>query len=147
MGSNPHIIQRRAVSEVVSSIVLIAVIAAASFLATGTSTKQTIGNERTVSEALQQKGMQIQELVSVIDCKTNPDKIILEMVNYGVKTITIDRVLVDGAESGFAIKHKGLTLQNNTIPKKAIFVLETNMTGGSVQLITGTGNLINIKAW
>ena len=138
--------KRRAISEVVAAMLMLAVIATASFLAVSGSSKQTLENEKTVAEALHEKSTQIQELVSVISQKVQPNKIILEIINYGLKEITIQKVLVDGNESTFAIKNdQGALFTNNTIPKKTILVLEANMMGKSIQLITTTGNLINIK--
>ncbi|MGQ0771730.1 MAG: hypothetical protein ACT4NT_03035 [Nitrososphaerota archaeon] len=138
--------KRRATSEVVAAMLMFTVIATASFLAVSISSKQTLENEKTITEALHEKNTQIQELVSVISQKTQPNKIVLEMINYGLKEITIQKVLVDGNESEFVIKNDhGALFTNNTIPKKTILVLEANMVGKSIQLITTTGNLINIK--
>ena len=137
--------QRRGISEVVASILLITVIATTSVLATNASSKQIAENEKTVTEALHEKSTQIQELISVISIKTNSNKIILEVLNYGIKEIIIDKVLVDGRESAFILKDGNLIITHNTIPKKKILVLETNMTGRSIQLITDTENLFNIK--
>lgn len=137
-------VAKRGISEVVASILLIAVITTASFLAVTASSKQIMESKTTVSEALHEKGAQIQELVSVITSKADSSKISLEMLNYGMMEITVDDVLVDGKKSAFTIKENGAALPN-TIPKKKLVVLETNATGNSVQLITGTGNLIEIK--
>ncbi|MGI0004297.1 MAG: hypothetical protein ACREAX_03265 [Candidatus Nitrosotenuis sp.] len=136
---------RRGISEIVASILLITVVATVSFLAVNVSTKQITENEKTITEALHEKSTQIQELMSVLSSKTNSNKIILEIINYGMKEITLDSVLVDGTESMFVLKYDGAIITNKTIPKKKIIVLETNTMGASVQLITNTGNLIGIK--
>ncbi|MFY9301236.1 MAG: hypothetical protein WAO91_08615 [Candidatus Nitrosotenuis sp.] len=135
---------KRGISEIVASILLIAVIATASFLAVTVSSKQIMESKTTVSEALHEKGVQIQELVSVITSKADSKKISLELLNYGMKEIIVDDVFVDGKKSAFVLKENGMAL-SDTIPKKKIVVLETNTTGNSVQLVTGTGNLIGIK--
>ena len=138
--------KRRGTSEVVAAMLMLTVIATASFLAVSSSSKQTLENEKTIAEALHEKNTQIQELVGVISQKVHPNKIILEIINYGLKEITIQKVLIDGNESTFIIKNDhGTLFTNNTIPKKTILVLEANMVGKSIQLITTTGNLINIK--
>ncbi len=138
--------KRHAISEVVAAMLMLAVIATASFLAVNGSSKQTLENEKTVAEALHEKSTQVQELISVISKKVQPSKMVLEIINYGLKEITIQKVLVDGNESTFAIMNDhGMLFTNNTIPKKTILVLEADMIGKSIQLITTTGNLINIK--
>jgi flagellin-like protein len=137
---------RRGISEVIASILLVATIAVASLLAATTSSKQITESEKTIEEELSNKAAQIQELLGVISAKTASDKISLEIINYGLKEIVLESVLVDGKESGFALKDDDIIITNNTIPKKRILVLETNTTGNSVQLITDTGNLINIKS-
>ncbi len=139
--------QRRGISEVVASILLITIIATASVLATNAASKQITENEKTVTEALHQKSTQVQELMSVISSKTNSNKIILEVLNYGIKEIIIDKVLVDGRESAFILKDGNIITTHNAIPKKKILVLETNMTGRTIQLITDTENLFNVKLW
>lgn len=137
--------QRRGISEVVASILLIGVVAVASLLAVNTSSKQITESEKTVEGALSQKSMQIQELVSIISSKAVSNKVLVEMINYGLKDIMIADVLVDGRKAGFILKDGDVIVPINTIPKKKILVLETNMTGSSVQMITDTGNLININ--
>lgn len=137
---------RRGVSEVIATILLMAVIATVSFLALNNSSKQTMENEKTVTEALYEKSTQIQELLSVIGHKTNSGKIQLELFNYGLKEIILDGVFVDGKEASFVLSDgSGVVFVNNTFAQKKIMMLETNMTGRSVQLLTNTKNLIDIK--
>lgn len=138
--------KRRGVGEVVAVIMLMAVIATASILALGASSKQMMGNQKTVADALHDKGAQIQELLSVLQQKVQPSKIRLEVFNYGLKDIVLQAVLVDGKNTTYLLYDgNGKTFVNNTIPQRKIMILETNDAGGSVQLITNTQNLIDIK--
>lgn len=138
--------KRRGVGEVVAVIILMAVIATTSILALGASSKQTLDGEKTVADALHDKGAQIQELLSVIQQNIHPDKIKLEVFNYGLKDIVIEAVLVDGKKTTYVLHDSyGQAFTNNTIPQRKIMVLEANGVGGSVQLITDTQNLIEIK--
>lgn len=132
--------------EVVAVVMLMAVIATTSILALGASTKQTLDSEKTVADALYDRGAQIQELLSVIQQNIKPDKIILEVFNYGPKDIVLETVLVDGKKTTYLLRDSyGYSFVNNTIPQRKIMMLETNTVGGSVQLITDTQNLIDIK--
>lgn len=137
--------KRRAVSEVVAAVLLVAVVAAASFLAVSSSSKRTMEGEKTVAEALRDRNMQVQELIGIISQRTQPDRVILEIINYGMKEITLEKILVDGKESEFVLKDDTVVLANKTIPKKKIVVLEANMVGKSVQILTTTGNFVNVK--
>ncbi|MEW6043991.1 MAG: hypothetical protein AB1608_06975 [Thermoproteota archaeon] len=138
--------KRRGVGEVVAVIMLMAVIATTSMLALGASSKQTLDSEKTVAGALNDKGAQIQELLSVIQQNVQPTKIRLEVFNYGLKDIVLEAVLVDGKKTTYLLSDSyGQAFANNTIPQRKIMVLEANTVGGSVQLITDTQNLIDIK--
>lgn len=138
--------KRRGVGEVVAAIMLMAVIATASILALGASSKQMLDSEKTVADALHDKGAQIQELLSVIQQDIQSDRIRLEVFNYGLKDIVLEAVLVDGKKTTYLLHDgNGQAFANNTIPQRKIMVLETDGVGGSVQLITDTQNLIELK--
>ncbi|MFN3654206.1 MAG: hypothetical protein ACK4TO_02635 [Candidatus Nitrosotenuis sp.] len=127
-------------------IVLMGVIATTSILALGASSKQMLDSEKTVADALHEKGAQIQELLSVIQQNVQPDKIKLEIFNYGLKDIVLKAVLVDGKKTMYLLHDSnGQVFANNTIPQRKIMVLETYGIGDSVQLITDTQNLIELK--
>lgn len=137
--------KRRAVSEVVAAVLLVVVVATASFLAASSSSKQTVESSKTVAETLRDKGMRVQELIGVISSKIESDRVVLEIINYGTKDITLEKVLVDGKESEFVLKEGTVEFVNNTISKKRILVLEASMVGKSIQMLTTTGNFVNIK--
>lgn len=138
--------KRRGVGEVVAVIILMAVIATMSILALGASSRQTLDSEKTVADALHDKGAQIQELLSVIQQDVQLGKIRLEVFNYGLKDIVLEAVLVDGKKTTYLLyDSNGHAFTNNTIPQRKIMVLETDDVGRSVQLITNTQNLIELK--
>lgn len=138
--------KRRGVGEVVAVVLLMAVIATASVLALGAASRQTLDAERTVADAIHDKGSQIQELLSVLQQDTQSDKIRLEIFNYGLRDIVLEAVLVDGKKTDYLLHDgNGQAFANNTVPQRKIMVLETNGVGDSVQLITSTKNLIDIK--
>jgi len=83
---------KRGISETVSVVLLLVVIATASYFALSESSKRIIDNEKTVTDTLEIKGSQIQELLSVITINTTLGNTTLEILNYGTKNIVIDRV-------------------------------------------------------
>lgn len=135
--------QKRGISEAVSVMMLLAVIAIASYFALNGSSKTTIELERSVVDAIEQKGSQTQELVSIIFVEKNLDGISLELINYGQKKITIDKVFVDGAPSPFILLDSAENVFfNNTLPQREIMQLHVGSVGNSVQILTDSKNIL-----
>jgi flagellin-like protein len=137
--------RRRGISEVVSVVLLLAVIAAASYFALSESSKRTIDNERTVTDIIEIKGSQIQELLSVITVNTTPQNTTLEILNYGTKNIIIDRVFLDGIPLPFTLSDSdGSVLLNHTMLPKDIMTLQVSGAGQSIQIVTESQNIISL---
>lgn len=138
-------VKRRAISEVVAATLLIAVIATASFLALNGASKKTIENQNSVADALEFKGSQIQELLSIISKKSVGNTITVELLNYGLKDITITAVLVDGTSSSYALVNSDGANQADKIIRNKILTLQIPKSGQSVQIITNTKNILKIS--
>jgi hypothetical protein len=135
---------RRGISEAVTAVLLLAVIATVSYFALGGSIKRTIDNERTITDAISLKGFQVQELISIISTKIT-DTTTLELINYGPNDIIIDKVFLDGNSLPFTVSDSnGDVFLNNTISPKEIMVLQVDGVGNSIQLITDSKNMISI---
>ncbi len=137
--------RRRGISEAVSAVLLLAVIATVSYFALSGASKKTIDAERTVSDILEIKGSQIQELLSVISKNVSAENITLELLNYGHRNIIIEQVFVDGNPFAFAVSDSnGNIFSNNTIPPRIIMELYVGTSGQSIQLVTSSKNIINL---
>lgn len=136
--------KRRAVSEVVAAIILLTVIAASSFLALNNTSKQIMENQRSVHDALESKGSQILEAISIISKKSAGNAITVELLNYGLKDIMITEVLVDGIGSSYIIVDSSGADQDNRIIRNKILSLQIPKSGQTVQIITNTKNIIKI---
>jgi hypothetical protein len=135
---------RRGISEAVTAVLLLAVIATVSYFALGGSVKRTIDNERTITDAISLKGFQVQELISIISTKIT-DTTTFELINYGPNDIIIDKVFLDGNSLPFTVSDSnGDVFLNNTISPKEIMVLQVDGVGNSIQLITDSKNMISI---
>lgn len=134
---------RQGTSEVIAALLIMGVVAGVSFLALSSSAKQVISNQRSVNEILDDKNSQIQELLSIINYTVDSGKINLELFNYGVQEIKISRILVDGTDANYTIYLQDGT-PTNTIPQKTLITLEVSNAGKSIQIITSTGNLIDM---
>ncbi|HSA97535.1 MAG TPA: hypothetical protein VLF17_00450 [Candidatus Nitrosotenuis sp.] len=136
--------KRRAIGEVVSATILIAVIAASSFLALNNASKKIIENQYSIHDALESKSSQIQEVISIISKKSVGNAITVELLNYGLKDIVITEVLVDGAGSSYILMDSGGANQDNKITRNKILVLQIPKGGQTVQIITDTKNMLKI---
>jgi hypothetical protein len=127
-------------------VLLLAVIAAASFFALSNSAKNTEENSMSVSDALERKGEQALELISVISKDVTQNKMTLELLNYGTRNIRIADVLVDGkAAQFFVIGYDGSEVASKTLEPSRMTLLQVSGSGQEIQLLTGSGNLIRIS--
>ncbi|MEM4391326.1 MAG: hypothetical protein QXG67_00875 [Candidatus Nitrosotenuis sp.] len=143
---SPSFACRRGVSEAVAAVLLLVVIATASFFALSNSTKNIEDNSVSVSDALERKGEQALELVSVISRDVSPNKTTLELLNYGTRNIRIADVLVDGKAAQFlVIGYDGSEVASKTLEPSRMTLLQVSGSGQEVQLLTSSGNLIRIS--
>ncbi|TBR21258.1 MAG: hypothetical protein EPO63_08845 [Candidatus Nitrosotenuis sp.] len=136
--------RRRAVSEVVAATILLAVIAASSFLALNNASKRIIENQNSIHDALELKGGQIQEAISIISKKSDGDTITVELLNYGLKDIVITEILVDGTSSPYTLVDSSGTSQDSKMIRNRILSLLIPKSGQTVQIITNTKNMLKI---
>jgi flagellin-like protein len=137
--------KRRAISEVIAVILLIAVIATASFLALNGASKKTIEKQHSVDDMLEFKSSQIQEMLSIISKKSIGNITTVELLNYGLKDITVTEVLVDGIGSSYILVDSSGTNQANKIIRKEILTLQIPKSSQTIQIITNTKNILRIS--
>lgn len=137
-------VKRRGVSEVVAATILLAVIAATSFLALNSVSKKITEGQNSVHDTLESKGRQIQEAVSIISKKSAGNAITLELLNYGPRDIAVTEVLVDGAGSPYTITDSDGEDQDNRMIRSRILVLHIPKSGQTVHIITDTKNIFRI---
>lgn len=136
--------KRRAIGEVIATILLIAVVATASFLALNGASKKITESQYSVADALELKGMQIQELLSIISKKSVGNTITVELLNYGLKDIIITEVLVDGDRAPYALVDSSGSNLDGKIIRSKILELQIQKGGQTVQIITDTKNILKI---
>lgn len=136
--------KKRAVSEVVAATILLAVIAASSFMALNNTSKKIIEGQHSVHDALESKSSQIQEAISVISKKSDGNAITIELLNYGPRDITVTEVLVDGTGSQYTIADSSGEDQGGKMIRNRILVMQIPKGGQTVQIITDTKNMFRI---
>lgn len=136
--------KRRAISEIVAVTIMLAVIATASFLALNNASKRINESQQSIHDALESKGSQVQEAISIISKESTSNVITVELLNYGLKDITVTEVLVDGAGSQYTIIDYNNAIQGNKIVRNKILTLQIPKSGQTVQIITSTKNILEI---
>lgn len=136
--------KRRTISEVIAATFLIAVVATTSFLALNGASKKIIETQHSVADALELRGNQIQELLSIISKKSVGNTITVELLNYGLKDIVITEVLVDGTSTSYTLVDSSGANQADKIIRNKILTLQVQKSGQTVQIITDTKNMLKI---
>lgn len=87
---------RRGVSEIVSAMIIIAVVVSGLGLYVGLSQQRILGETQSVQDTMKSAEDQLTELVEQIGMLKNSSKIHIFVYNYGLKNITISNVFVNG---------------------------------------------------
>lgn len=136
--------KRRGVSEVVSAVMLLAVMATVSFYALGNSVSNTAEHKLSISNTLEQKGKQNLELLAVITESISQDQITLELINYGTREFLIDAVFVDGIVTSFTVSHSDGIDSNRVLEPRQLMILQVMGSGNTLHVLTNSKNLISL---
>ena len=142
--------KRRAVSEIISAVIVITVVVAGLGLYTSLSQQRILGDTLSVKETIQQQDDRISEMLEYLDMfVTDTDKISVFVHNFGLKNITMSNVYVNGTTNmeessrSFHVKNLAgvpISPNNKTIPieKTSEIVLDF---GGSI-ITEGISNVV-----
>lgn len=142
--------KRRAVSEIVSAIIVIVVVVAGLGIYTGLSQQRILGDTMSVKETILQQEDQISEMLQFVTMhKTGSDTVGVFVHNFGMKNITISKMYVNGTTdmssnpNSFHVRSLNEILvapNNKTIPlgKTSEIVLDF----GGVTVTEGISNLV-----
>lgn len=89
--------KRRAVSEIISAVIVIMVVVAGLGMYTGLSQQRILGDTLSVKETILQQEDQISEMLQFITMNTTTnDSIGVFVHSFGLKNITISKIFVNG---------------------------------------------------
>jgi hypothetical protein len=89
--------KRRAVSEIISAVIVITVVVAGLGVYTGLSQQRILGDVISVKETIQQQDDRISEMIEYLDMfVTDTDRISVFVHNFGLKNVTMSKVFVNG---------------------------------------------------
>ncbi len=86
----------RGVSEIVSAMIIIAVVVSGLGLYVGLSQQRILGETQSVNDTMKSAEDQLTELIEHLGMLKNSSKIHIFVYNYGLKNITISNVFVNG---------------------------------------------------
>lgn len=137
---------RRAISEAVSAVMLLGVVASVSFLALDGSVTNITDHETAAVGAMEQRGARVQELLSIISQNVLTDQVVVELINYGMYNITISSVFLDGVPSPeFVLLDSAGANAGRIIAPKQIVTLKAAGSGKTLQILTLSGNIIALQ--
>ncbi len=111
------------------------------------SNEQIYSEMQTASEAIDKSTKKVAELVSLISIHpNNSDGITLDLLNYGKRVITIEKVMIDGVESTYSIyKSSDGSPLGNTLPVRELVTVQVPKSGKTIQILTDSGNLFDFS--
>lgn len=138
---------RRGISEIVSAIVIIAVVVSGLGLYTALSQQRILGETQSVMDSMRSSENQLAELIEhVVTLKKN-DEVRVFIHNYGPKNITINSLYVNGTDTPKTAPHhiyvQSLTFANlsGVIPAGTTSEIILNFTGNTVSF-KGIDNIV-----
>jgi hypothetical protein len=153
---------RRAVSEIVSALLIIAVVASGLGLYVTLSQQRILGETQSVKDAMESSEnrlLEIVEQVTVLKNYTGAREVSFFVHNYGLKNVTVTQVFVNGTKNidelagGFAVRTLDRTDLGKTIPfgsTSEILLNFTKYSGSiahidSIVIVTGSNKVIELK--
>jgi len=88
---------RRAVSEIISAVIVITVVVAGLGIYTSLSQQRILGDTLSVKETIQQQDDSISEMIEYLDMfVTGTDEVSVFVHNFGLKNVTMSKVFANG---------------------------------------------------
>lgn len=88
--------KRRAVSEIISAVIVIAVVVAGLGIYTGLSQQRILGDTLSVKETIEQQNERISEMLEYLDMFATSTNATIFVHNSGLKNITMSQIIVNG---------------------------------------------------
>ncbi len=157
--------RRRGISEIISAILVIAIVVAGMGIYTIASQQRILGDTLSLKETIEQSQNRTSELLERVEMTrtkdTSKDFLSLFLFNYGAKNVTISSVFVNGIQnmteaSGVELFYVRTLdkINQTTIPTGKTVEIIVNFTDSTnpppdtvenVLLITGSNKFIEIK--
>ncbi|MDE1841955.1 MAG: hypothetical protein KGI09_08755 [Thaumarchaeota archaeon] len=138
--------KRKAISEIYSAALMFAVTLAIAGLVIAGSTNQFGRQQQSASQMLTSSQNKMSESLSFIAGRNTATGSEVEVVNYGLTSLQIDSVMVDGIKTSYQMSYiNGTTTQS--LPVREPIVIDANKPGTKMQLVTSNGSIFEFSLY
>lgn len=138
--------KRRAISEIYSAALMFAITLAIAGLVIAASTNQFGRQQQSASQMLTSSQNKMSESLSFIAGRNTPTGAEVEVVNYGLSSLQIDSVMVDGVNTSYQISYVNGTITKN-LPVREPIVIDATKSGTKMQLVTSNGSIFEFSLY
>jgi flagellin-like protein len=132
--------ERKAISEIYSAALMFAITLAIAGLIIAASTNQFGNQQKSASQMLTSSENKMSESISFIAGRNTPAGSEVEVVNYGLTNLQIDKIMIDGTKASYNISYiNGTHVQS--LPAREPIVIDADRSGSKMQLATSNGSI------
>ena len=132
--------ERKAISEIYSAALMFAITLAIAGLIIAASTNQFGNQQKSASQMLTSSENKMSESISFIAGRNTPAGSEVEVVNYGLTNLQIDKIMIDGTKASYNISDiNGTPVQS--LPAREPIVIDADRSGSKMQLATSNGSI------
>jgi|SRR5579864_7311971 len=132
--------KRKAISEIYSAALMFTITLAIAGLIIAASTNQFGNQQKSASQMLTTSENKMSESISFIAGRNTPAGSEVEVVNYGLTNLQIDKIMIDGTKASYNISYiNGTPVQS--LPAREPIVIDADRSGSKMQLVTSNGSI------
>ncbi len=132
--------ERKAISEIYSAALMFAITLAIAGLIIAASTNQFGNQQKSASQMLTSSENKMSESISFIAGRNTPAGSEVEVVNYGLTNLQIDKIMIDGTKASYNMSYiNGTHVQS--LPTREPIVIDADRSGSKMQLATSNGSI------
>jgi len=132
--------ERKAISEIYSAALMFAITLAIAGLIIAASTNQFGNQQKSASQMLTSSENKMSESISFIAGRNTPAGSEVEVVNYGLTNLQIDKIMIDGTKASYNMSYiNGTHVQ--PLPAREPIVIDADRSGSKMQLATSNGSI------
>lgn len=133
--------QRRGISEIYSTIMMFTVALAIAGVVIAASSNQFNNQQQSAYQMLDSSQKRMSESISFVTGRDTGTGSEVELVNFGLANINLDRVMVDAVrQQSYAMTFVNGT-QTQFLPVKEPVIISTGTSGSKMQIVTTYGSI------
>ena len=132
--------QRRGISEIYSTIMMFTVALAIAGVVIAASSNQFNNQQQSAYQMLDSSQKRMSESVSFVTGRDTGTGSEVELVNFGLANINLDRVMVDTVQKSYTMTFVNGT-QTQFLPVKEPVIISTGTSGSKMQIVTTYGSI------